>query len=321
METDGDTIVGSVKLPRAVRQQQERIAQIERERAAAENTEEVEVVTEPTVDTPPAPIESTPPKPVDVPKEETVDYWKSRFQVVDGLLKKQSGEWKAEKNELTQRLNAVEAQMARTARENQQFDIRKYVPESELEELDERQLAASVKAARAATRDDLEAELESRMAPIKQELEQTRETAQESQRNAFWDRVKSKVPNVEVINEDAGFLAWLQQKAPYQRVDRLTLLRRAEAELDAESVVEFFDEFLYTLPKPAPKAELPSPQIDPVPSPAPRGSDGTVVIRRSEIKKFYDDVRRGKIAEGSKAYENMERKIAEATRTGGILEA
>lgn len=316
------TATSTMKLPHAVRQTAERIAEMERKAKEAKESEESTATAEPT-----ASVEEASPaaeaKPVSVQKEHDEGYWERRASVIQGYLEKANRDIKEQKSAFEKRLEALEDQLVETANKVPKvYDIRKYIGEKELEELDEKQLAAAVKIAVQATAEDLKLEVKRHVDPLKQELEHARADAEKSRYHAFLADVRREVPNLEVLDKDPEFITWLKQKAPFSKTDRLTLLRQAEAEQDAETVIEFFKAFESSKPAPAKKPEL-KPHVDPMSSPTPSStssSTGAPIMKRSQITKFYEDVRRGRIKEGSKDYQDFERRYALASKHNTIVE-
>jgi hypothetical protein len=155
----------------------------------------------------------------------------------------------------------------------------------------------------------------------------------------MFDLLTQQVPNWEQLDQDPGFLSWLDQNDPYTGAVRGDLLRKAEAANDGPRVVAFFvgyqRENATVAPAPSAPAAAPAapagtsqPTLDTLVAPgtpkagasrAPDGS-GKRVYTRAEISKFYADATAGryKSTEGQKRYKEIEADIFLAQREGRV---
>lgn len=192
-------------------------------------------------------------------------------------------------------------------------------------------------------------EIDKRVAPVVQKVDAASAAAQNAnqqaaaaQRRAMFDLLKQQVPNWEALNDDPGFLAWLDQRDPYTGEVRGKLLERAEAVNDGPRVVAFFvgyqrENATVAPATPAAAAAAPAapaasaasqPTLETMVAPgaarpgaarAPDGS-GKRVWTRAEIGKFYADAAQGKFrsTEGQKRYREIEAEIFLAQREGRV---
>lgn len=189
-------------------------------------------------------------------------------------------------------------------------------------------------------------EIDRRVAPVVQKVDAVAASAQNAsrqaaavQRRAMFDLLSQQVPNWEELDQDPGFLAWLDQRDPYTGEIRGELLRKAEAANDGPRVVAFFvgyqKENATVAPAapasaaaPAAPAAASQPTLETLVAPgapragaarAPDGS-GKRVFTRAEIGKFYADAAAGryKSTEGQKRFKEIEAEIFLAQREGRV---
>lgn len=184
-------------------------------------------------------------------------------------------------------------------------------------------------------------EVERRVAPVAQRVDQVAQvTTNVAQRVAQSDQqtvltmLDQQVPKWRELNEDQGFLDWLDQIDPFSGYKRGALLQQAYKAHDGPRVVAFFNGYLkehaaVTLPAssaaPAP-AGVPQKTLDKFVAPgtpktgaagAPDGS-GKRVWSRAEIGKFYADVQAGRFKTRPEEQKKLEADIFAAQREGRI---
>jgi hypothetical protein len=187
-------------------------------------------------------------------------------------------------------------------------------------------------------------EVESRIRPVTQQVEQisnqaqsvAKQTAQTAQERVF-TALASAVPNWEQVDTDERFHEWLDQVDPYSGARRGELLKQAYQRHDAPRVVAFFKGFLnenaVVQPTPAP---TPPPQAAPAQGsqrsldqfiapgtvrPGTTGAPNEAGKRtwtQAEIKQFYDDCAAGKYVKNPQRRNEIERDIFTAQIEGRI---
>lgn len=60
---------------------------------------------------------------------------------------------------------------------------------------------------------------------------------------AFWQRLKSSVPDLETVNQDPEFMQWLSQTDPMLGQPRIMFLKDAEAQYDDAAAAAWFDAY------------------------------------------------------------------------------
>jgi len=117
----------------------------------------------------------------------------------------------------------------------------------------------------------------------------------------FWREMDRDFPQWRKLNKNPEFLAWLDDPEPYSGITKQELLERARQNHDSVKAIQFFKDYLKLkqstsppLPATPTKDDL-SEQVG-----IPRGSRGTPprtpqpTVTREDLRKFYEDVRRGK---------------------------
>jgi len=184
-------------------------------------------------------------------------------------------------------------------------------------------------------------EIDRRVAPVAQRVNQVAQATQDvGQRVAQNDQqsvlamLASAVPNWQELNEDPGFLEWLDQVDPFSGAQRGALLKQAYKAHDGSRVVAFFSGYLKehaaVTPPAAPKtpAAAPAPQRNLEQFVAPgtpktgaastQDGSGKRVWSRAEIGQFYADVQAGRFKGTKEQRKQVETDIFAAQREGRI---
>lgn len=184
-------------------------------------------------------------------------------------------------------------------------------------------------------------EIDRRVAPVAQRVNQVAQATQDvGQRVAQNDQqsvlaaLATAVPNWQEMNEDPGFLEWLDQVDPFSGAQRGALLKQAYKAHDGPRVVAFFNGYLKehaaVTPPAAPKvpAAAPAPQRNLEQFVAPgtpktgaastQDGSGKRVWSRAEIGQFYSDVQAGRFKGTKEQRKQVETDIFAAQREGRI---
>lgn len=187
-------------------------------------------------------------------------------------------------------------------------------------------------------------EIDRRVAPVAQRVDQVAQAAQQvgarvarSDQQSVLAQLESAVPNWQEMNEDQGFLEWLDQVDPYSGHKRGALLQVAYKAHDGPRVVAFFSGYLKEHAVVTPPA-APTPSA--VPAPPAQGQkkleqfvapgtpktgaastqdgSGKRVWSRAEIGQFYSDVQAGRFKGTQDQRKALEADIFAAQREGRI---
>lgn len=246
-----------VRLPRAV---------LERSRLLEERIKAREPGTDPAPDAPPAvpsaeaatTAETDPPQPPAPPadpRETDPAYWKQRFKVTEGVLRREREERIASERALNQRITELQAQN-RELQANAppaEIDLGQYLTKEQLETLgeDEAKAVASVahRAAQAAVQKIVDAQIK----PLHEQKATDAEAAIREARQRFLDKLIELVPDFEEVDATDGWKAWLADDDPATGVQRQQLLDVHVKKQNAAMVAKMFGAYKATLaPPPAP---------------------------------------------------------------------
>jgi hypothetical protein len=257
------------------------------------------------------------------PKEETVEYWKSRFDVLEGKYNAEVPRLAAERRALIEentRLkesksaapsgSAPTAPAARPSEEKVKELKEKYGDQF----VDDFLQSFTLPAGQPPAADDKTAK---DIADLK-----ARDTARS--KREFFDGLDIKAPVWRKLNEDEKFLTWLAELDPASGRSRQDLFDDAVASFDLARVAYFFNTYGSQTgagqPKPggdAPKNEdatPPQPPIDPPKGGGDKPPAGKKMWTGKEVQQFYDDVRRGRYKSDEVA--SIEQDILSAQREG-----
>lgn len=173
--------------------------------------------------------------------------------------------------------------------------------------------------------------IKTQIAPFEQSLTSVRDTQYQTAEDRFWDKVNTTLPKWQEVNNNPAFGDWLGTKAPYTNRTRQQVLTDAQKSLNAETVVEIFNDFLRSSDSghgatPAqggqPVAAKPTgkkPRIAPAKGvgASSKPAEGRIWTRK-EIKDYYADVQRGKFRGKEKEQKRLEADIWKAQREGRV---
>lgn len=165
--------------------------------------------------------------------------------------------------------------------------------------------------------------------PLTQQHEQQRQSAQEEQQSnavaaeaRFQAALSMAIPGWEQQNEDAGFMAWLNQFDPAKQRSRMALLKDAHAAHDSETAIEIFKAF-----REGREIGASSNQLQNLRSPGqgqghgnsgPGGEPEGKVWTRAEISAHYAGVTKGHMRGRDEEKKRIDADIIAAGREGRI---
>lgn len=332
----------SVALPKAVRAQIEAANNLAQELAAQRNP-------------PPEPEAQPEAPPAEAQPQEQAPAatdWEQRYKVLQGKynaevprLQRQTSEMSGRLEQLQQQLTATQGMLASfgqraAAPVPESAPPARLVKDEEIQTFGQDLYDFVKRAAREATLP----ELEERIRPVRQQVEEVRGTAQnvvrrtsEAEQQRVLAMLDAQVPDWRTLNEDHTFLDWLAKVDPYTGRQRGELLREAYVAHDGPRVVAFFKGFLteHATVAPQPAAPAPAPQAQagsqrtleeftapgavkpPGATSAPEGTNKRIWAE-SEIKRFYDQCTAGVYRTNQKRRDEIEREIHKAVAEGRV---
>lgn len=300
------TVSSSVTLPRAVRRQ---LAAIEAESTPASDVENpTQEATEPTAAAPttaPVTPESPAHSAVQDPRENDPNYWRQRFKVTEGMLRRLQETSAAAINErdkqlddLRTRIRALEEQGPRSTG---RADLSAFFTPEQIDQFGEDQCAAMAAAAEKAARTQAQALIDAEVKPIRQQREQEQQRAQQTREQQFWTDLAEAYPNYAETNADQAWLDWLADEDDVTGEIRQDILDRHRANLSGHGVAKLFQAFDRSRAKPTRTPPVaPSTRVATGASPqAVQPSKG--YPSRDEIREFYKRSATGKVTDKERA--------------------
>lgn len=279
-------------LPRAVLRQMQGVADRLAERSAAAQapapvqTEGAAAPTSPTEPPgaasnaapvfPASPAPSAPQSSTADARENSVDYWRERFSVMQGVNAKLRRDHAdaievrdREVNELRSRLSALE-QASRSAPASNELDLSLFFKPEQIERFGEEQCEAMARAAIAAAGQQAQHILDAEVKPIKERQQQAESDKVKAKQEAFWKDIETllnKIPEagnrtIWEINDEQPWREFLEEQDADGEV-RQTALTRHQRNLNSQGVVNLVRQYL--------KKANPMPPAPPV---APGGGSG-----------------------------------------------
>jgi hypothetical protein len=274
-------------------------------------------------------------------KEDSIDYWKQKFKVLEGKYKKEVPEVAQQNRDLRSQVSNVEQLLANlnTAQETQATDIEEkaYLTKEEIDDYGPDLIAIMKKAAQEVLSGEIDS-LRADFGQLRQTLGKVSTTAQESARDTLLRSLTSEVPGWKEQNTDPDFIAWLGQLDLYSGLVRQQLLTEAFESNNTERVIAIFKGYQAehageqkgaqtTVPEGGKAKATPQPQVnmDTLVAPGksqPAGSSGAQgegqFFTQAEIAAFYRDVQAGKYKGKDKERLEIEKAIFSAVNENRI---
>lgn len=316
----------STRLPRQIRSQMQRIAQIEAESQPAGTPTPAIAATpepppaDPAAATPPPPAVPTPPSPDDSlqpqvelrpfndpalatdPRAANPEYWRHRLSVMQGKLREARTIAQAREAELQSKIDSLEAEL-KTAKAGSQpapkVDLSTMFTPEQIEALGEEQATALATATITAARVQVDATLAQERTTQQTQRERDTERDRHHRQQAFYDALSEVVPNWQQIDTRTDWRQWLGQIDPMTGHERQAALTAGIHAGDANAVAAIFGSFLQSVaPRPQPPvAPPPSAGIPPAP---PSSAAGRSALQgapsEAEIREFYKQAALGRIS-------------------------
>lgn len=258
-----------------------------------------------------------------------------RYRTLQGMYNADTARLRAENNQLSQRVGQLEQLISTLSAPQQapaQAAVEKLITDKDVEEYGD-----SIEVMRRAAREELSAR-DREIAELKKLVMQMQtnvvpkveSVAQRQALNAeqmFWSELSAEVPDWREINADQNFHNWLLEIDPLSGMPRQTFLDNAQNQLDARRVAGFFRTWQsmnsgsvaqQTRTTSASQLEK---QVMPgrgrTASSATTGNEAKA-YSRTDVAKFFDDVRKGLYKGREQERDRIERDIFAAQREGRI---
>ena len=267
-------------------------------------------------------------------EEET---YEQRWRSLQGMYNADTTRLRAENNQMNQRVSQLEQLISSLSAPQQgkpaQGTAAKLITDKDTEEYGD-----SIDVMRRAAREEFSdtqreiAELKRMVMQVQTNVVPKVESVVQRQaltaENTFWSELSAIVPDWREINANQGFHNWLLEVDPLSGMNRQVYLDNAQGQLDAHRVGEFFRTWQSSNGNSAAQqtrtatATQLEKQIAPgrgrtTASASNTGSDAKA-YSRTDIAKFFDDVRKGVYKGKEQERDRIERDIFAAQREGRI---
>lgn len=210
---------------------------------------------------PPAPSAVEPPAPTPTPapaadpRETDFRYWKQRFQVTEGMWKRDKERFAGERQQLVAENEALRARVRELESSgtvsNEDINLEEFFTAEEVERLGEDQARIQARAIKAqATRIAREL-MDKELAPIRKQSQQEAEREQERARETFLTELTRLAPNWQAVNADARWIEWLSLEDPDTGLWRQAVLDTHQANGRADRVAAMIEQWEKEIAAPA----------------------------------------------------------------------
>ena len=263
--------------------------------------------------------------------------YEQRWRSLQGMYNADTTRLRAENNQMNQRVSQLE-QLISSLSAPQQGQPAQGTASRLITDKDTEEYGDSIDVMRRAAREEL-SEAYREIADLKRTVMQVQtnvvpkvESVVQRQaltaENTFWSELSAIVPDWREINANQGFHSWLLEVDPLSGMNRQVYLDAAQGQLDAYRVGEFFRTWQSSNGNSAAQqtrnvtATQLEKQIAPgrgrtTASASTTGNDAKS-YSRTDIAKFFDDVRKGVYKGKEQERDRIERDIFAAQREGRI---
>ncbi len=180
-------------------------------------------------------------------RENDPAYWRARFRVTEGILRKAQQELRDAQTSADQTIQELRNQVAElqaaAPASTGKVDIAAFFTPEQIERFGEDQCEAMATAAIRAARSQADELIKQAVEPIKAQAKQQARNAQAATEQAFWERLAELTPDYEEINANPKWLAWLAEKDDQTKMVRQDILDNHRAKLNGDGVSALFEQF------------------------------------------------------------------------------
>ena len=285
-------------------------------------TEEVLEQPAPPVD----PASPSPPPPSETTSEET---WQRRYKTLQGKFNAEVPRLSSQVQDLTRQLADAQSKIDALAKKSEpKAPAKSLVTDKDIEAFGG-DLVDLVKRQAQETAEQLAEERLSRLAEendiLRKQLTGVAERQVSNDREVYFAKLGTKVPDYEELNVDEGFIAWLEEADPLSGQARQEYLNSAFKGFDVERTAQLFNAYKATVAPSAPPAKTinrdlqrqVTPSTSKVTGPTEPQQD-TRIWKQSEIAEFYADITKGKYKGEAAEQARIEAQIDQAVAEGRV---
>lgn len=253
------------------------------------------------------------------PKTETAEYWKSRFDVMQG-------KYNAEIPRLVEQINTLNTQLQAMAQAGKKEDD----PPARKPASAEEALANLYDTWGSDLTDAIDGLIRARMQNVEEKVSKVETVTAQTAAEKFYAHLDQSAEGWRELNTDPGFLAFLQTPEQFTGMPYNALLTMAFERGDAARVAAIFNHYKTANPTSTP-GRRPSGQQPPTPehlaAPAKRGggdpgpapNNGPKVFTMAQVNAFYKDLELGRYRGKEQEAAALEHEILLANQQGRIV--
>lgn len=252
--------------------------------------------------------------------EKLSEDYEQKYRTLQGIFNSETNKLRSQLAEQAEAMKAMQAQLAEERKAAQERDAVVFGTDddranfgSDFVELVER----GVEARTQAYRDEI-ASLKEQIAQMSTTLGRVEQDADVSRHGAYLADLDTLVPGWREQNNDPAFLDWLKEADPISGIIRHEMLARFDAERNSQQVANIFKAFPGSRAPKQSQATL-AQQVSPSRGHSSQGKQGKPVFTEAQVRRFYDDWRRGAYTD-DKA-QALEKEIELAYAEGRIVQA
>lgn len=257
---------------------------------------------------------ATPQTPTESPKSEDADYWRQRFEVMQG-------KYNAEIPRLVDQVNALNTKVQELTAQGQAQETPANKPASV-----EEALSTLHDTYGSDLTDALDRLVQARLQGVEEKVNKVETVTAKSAWEKFYDHLDKNAENWRKLNSDPGFLKFLESPAPFVGIPYSALLTQAFEAGNAERTAEIFNHYSKSNPTAPDKGgQVPDPSALAAP-PKRGGGDPSVaapagkrVFTMDEVNAFYKDLELGRYRGKEKDADALEKEILIANKEGRIV--
>lgn len=237
----------------------------------------------------PADPNPAPPAPPEDPRENDPAYWKQRFNVTAGVLRRERDERVAEGTRFNQQLTEMQDQIRalQATAPPAAIDLTQFLQQDQIEAIGEDEATTIVQTAVKAARAEVQKAIDAEIKPLRDQRAAEQTQAVVDRKLEFKEKLDELVPGYEEIDTSDGWLEWLAQEDEATGVQRQMLLDTHVGQLNAAKVAKMFQAYKATTARPTPPVAPQGNGAVPDGTPPPADASATRPPSNAEVRDYY----------------------------------
>ena len=252
----------------------------------------------------------------EIPREQTVDYWKHRFDVIQGKYHAETADLRSQLSSLKESIEDL------SSKQSSQYQS----IENTLDNLEEEYGEEFSNALNSRIQNLVNAELQRVTSKVDQEISSVRQVQAKNEEQLFQDSIAKFVPNWVSINTDPNFITWLDNSVEsFSGFNFMAILRNAYEGRDLDKVTKIFQTYIDATRRQK-QPQVSQEQASMI-TPPKRGSvanntlenNSGKVFTQSEIQEFYRKLNAGDFKGKDEYVRQTKLAILQANAEGRII--